>query len=123
MDAQNVVDQIHGFEDALRTVKENGLAPAVCHMDNTGGIFAHPETWKNMVRPGLALYGYALPLVKAGQSELPAVAAQLEPVLSWRTRIISMKEMGRPTVRIRRIIRNEENIADCGFARGLRGRL
>ncbi len=131
VDAQNVVDQIHGFEDALRTVKENGLAPAVCHMDNTGGIFAHPETWKNMVRPGLALYGYALPLVKAGQSELPAVAAQLEPVLSWRTRIISMKEIGagRPlgyggsfvTKRTSRIAALPVGYAD-GYNRGLSNR-
>jgi alanine racemase len=93
LDAPDVSRQIESFETALGIVKENGLSPAVCHMDNTGGIFARPDTWKNMVRPGLALYGYALPLVRDGSSELPATAAKLEPVLSWRTRIISVKEM------------------------------
>jgi alanine racemase len=93
LDAPDVPRQIQNFEEALDIVKENGLAPVVCHMDNSGGIFARPDTWKNMVRPGLALYGYALPLVRAGKPELPAVATQLEPVLSWRTRIISIKRM------------------------------
>ena len=93
LDAPDVPRQIQNFEEALDIVKENGLAPVVCHMDNSGGIFARPDTWKNMVRPGLALYGYALPLVRAGKPELPSVATQFQPVLSWRTRIVSIKRM------------------------------
>jgi alanine racemase len=93
LDAADVPRQIQRFEEALSIVKENGLSPIVCHMDNSGGIFARPDSWKNMVRPGLALYGYALPLVRAGKPELAPLAAQLEPVLSWRTRIISIKPM------------------------------
>ena len=93
LDAPEVSRQVELFEKALTIVKKNGLSPVVCHMDNSGGIFARPDTWKNMVRPGLALYGYALPLVRDGKPEVPAVAAQLEPVLSWRTRIVSIKQM------------------------------
>ena len=93
LDAPEVSRQVEVFEKALAIVKKNGLSPVVCHMDNSGGIFARPDTWKDMVRPGLALYGYALPLVRGGKPELPAVAAQLEPVLSWRTRIVSIKQM------------------------------
>jgi len=93
LDTPEVSRQVELFEKALAIVKKNGLSPIVCHMDNSGGIFARPDTWKNMVRPGLALYGYALPLVRDGKPEVPAVAAQLEPVLSWRTRIVSIKQM------------------------------
>jgi len=93
LDAPEVSRQVEFFERALAVVKKNGLSPIVCHMDNTGGIFARPDTWKNMVRPGLALYGYALPLLRGGKTEVPTVSAQLEPVLSWRTRIVSIKQM------------------------------
>jgi len=92
LDAPDVSLQIRRFEEALGIVKDNGLAPVLCHMDNTGGIFARPDTWKNMVRPGLALYGYALPLVRGGKPQLPALATQLEPALSWRTRILAIKQ-------------------------------
>jgi alanine racemase len=91
LDAPEVRKQIAGFEEALRLVRERGLSPVLCHMDNTDGIFAQPGTWKNMVRPGLGLYGYVLPLVRNGRRELPALASQLEPVLSWKTRIVAIK--------------------------------
>jgi alanine racemase len=93
LDAAAVPRQIACFAEALDLVRENGLNPVLCHMDNTGGIFAQPGAWKNMVRPGLSLYGYALPLVRGGQPEVPAVAAQLEPALSWKTRIIGIKSV------------------------------
>jgi len=91
LDAPDVAQQIQRFEDALQVVKSNGLSPVLCHMDNTGAIFARPDTWKNMVRPGLALYGYALPLVKGGRPQTSEFTVPLEPVLSWRTRILDIK--------------------------------
>jgi alanine racemase len=91
LDAPEVPMQITSFEQALCLVRKHGLSPALCHMDNTDGIFAQPGTWKNMVRPGLGLYGYVLPLVRNGRRELPALASQLEPVLSWKTRIVAIK--------------------------------
>jgi alanine racemase len=93
MDAPEVQEQMRRFDEALRMVKEHGLSPTLCHMDNTGGVLAQPASWKNMVRPGIALYGYALPLVRGGKSIAPPSALRLEPVLSWRTRIVSIKEL------------------------------
>jgi alanine racemase len=54
---------------------------------------ARPETWKTMVRPGIALYGYSLPFTREGQ---PAVVNELplRPVLSWKTRVLTVKEVG-----------------------------
>jgi alanine racemase len=94
LDAPDVVRQMERFEQALRVVKDQGLSPVLFHMDNSGGMVSRPETWKNMVRPGLALYGYTLPLVRAGQVASAAPAFPLRPVLSWRTRIVSMKQVG-----------------------------
>jgi alanine racemase len=86
--------QVEKFELAARMVREQGLAPVLSHMDNTGAIFARPETWRDMVRPGLALYGYTLPQVRGGKAANQSPAPPLRPALSWKTRIISIKQAG-----------------------------
>jgi alanine racemase len=93
LDAPDVQAQMRRFEEALRILKEYGLSPVLCHMDNTGGVLAQPDSWKNMVRPGLALYGYTLPLVRGGRPLPDEPLRDLEPVLSWRTRIVSIKQL------------------------------
>ena len=91
-DAPETQLQIENFERALRIVKDAGLSPALCHMDNTGGILARPDSWRDMVRPGIALYGYTLPLrsTKASADSRPTI--RVRPALSWRTRIISIRQ-------------------------------
>jgi len=75
-------------------VQQEGLHPALLHMDNTAGLLTRPETWRNMVRPGIALYGYALQQSRGGQPAANGPQFVLEPALSWRTRIISIREFG-----------------------------
>src|SRR5260370_23233770 len=45
-----------------------------------------------MVRPGIALYGYSLSFTRGGE---PATVADLalRPVLSWKTRVLTVKEV------------------------------
>ncbi len=45
-----------------------------------------------MVRPGIALYGYSLAFTRGGE---PAAVAPLplRPVLSWKTRVLTVKEV------------------------------
>ncbi len=93
LDAPEVPEQMRRFEEALRIVRDHGLSPVLCHMDNTGAVLAQPASWKNMVRPGLALYGYSLPLFRGGRPSADSAAFELEPALSWRTRIISIKQL------------------------------
>ncbi len=86
--------QIGRFEDAITLLKESGISPAYYHMANSGAIAARPNTWKNMVRPGLALYGYSPPITSASAGtpdsshELP-----VQPALSWKTRIITLRDV------------------------------
>lgn len=80
--------QIGRFEDDIKTLRASGLSPAYFHMANTGAVLARRNTWKNMVRPGLALYGYSLPVTGDGSAGLP-----LQPALSWKTRILSLREV------------------------------
>jgi len=98
VDAPETGLQIDNFKQALATVKQAGLSPRLCHMDNTGGILARPDTWHDLVRPGIALYGYTLPLRRKDNSAANRPALPLKPALSWRTRIISIRQFdaGKP---------------------------
>jgi alanine racemase len=93
MDAPSVSEQERRFEDALRMVRSAGFDPEFVHMANTSAMISRRETWNNMVRPGIALYGYYLPFLRAGR-EVSGGTLRLpvKPVLTWKTRILSMRD-------------------------------
>jgi alanine racemase len=86
--------QIAQFDKAVAAVNEAGLAPIYLHMANSAAIVTRERSWKNMVRPGISLYGYYLPFmsVVTGRPdhtpELP-----VKHVLSWKTRVIGVREV------------------------------
>ncbi|MGA8214033.1 MAG: alanine racemase [Candidatus Sulfotelmatobacter sp.] len=92
MDAPSVAEQERRFEEAQRMVRAAGFGPEVVHMANTSALISRRETWHNMVRPGVALYGYYLPFQRAGR-EVSGGTLRLpvKPVLTWKTRILSMR--------------------------------
>lgn len=80
------------FEEALTVLHLSGLKPALVHMANSAAILSRSETWRTMVRPGIALYGYSRARA-AGATQSAEVASRLRPVLSWKTRVIALKEV------------------------------
>ena len=95
MDAPSVAEQERVFEGARRLVRQAGMEPNFVHMANTGAVISRRETWNNMVRPGVALYGYYLPFQRAGR-EVSGGTLRLpvKPILTWKTRILSMRNFG-----------------------------
>ncbi len=94
IDAPDVDAQLTRFEDVITTVIESGLSPVYYHVANSAAIITKQQSWKNMVRPGISLYGYYLPFLSA-ISGVPDASLELpiHPVLSWKTRIISIREV------------------------------
>lgn len=81
------------FFAAVEHLRKLGVDPGLVHLANSAAIAARPETWADMVRPGVILYGYHPgydPQEKRGEAErtLP-----LRPVMSLRTRIISLRRI------------------------------
>ena len=112
LDAENAPRQVKLFEQALALLHECGLQAPLVHMSNSAAVVARPETWKTMVRPGILLYGYELPTTRAlesganksptteaitrqsaGQTIAPATTLPLTPVLSWKTRVLTVKDV------------------------------
>jgi alanine racemase len=49
--------QVRVFEEAVALARQAGLTEARRHLANSAATIALPETWYDMVRPGVALYG------------------------------------------------------------------
>ncbi|MDR1374546.1 MAG: alanine racemase [Treponema sp.] len=73
--------QLARFGEAVESLKQAGVDPGIIHAANTGGVVFHRESWFDMVRPGILLYGYA----PAGS------ALQTEPVMELVSRITFIK--------------------------------
>jgi alanine racemase len=94
LDAPSVSEQLKTFDAARKTLAECGLQPELIHAANTSAVISHHESWNSMVRPGLALYGYHLPFERAGRAVSGrALKLPVKPVLTWKTRILSVREM------------------------------
>lgn len=91
-------EQMVQFATALETIVSRGLAPKWLHAGNSASLLepgvdplvalARKHGARAMLRSGLALYGYA-PRFTGGPD--PQAAAELEPVLSWKTRVASLR--------------------------------
>jgi len=92
LDAEDAVRQMKCFEEGLADLRNYGLRPPLVHMGNSAAMSARPDTWKTMVRPGIALYGYSLAFTRGG-APAPAADLPLRPVLSWKTRVLTVKDV------------------------------
>src|SRR5208283_3350963 len=92
LDDENAARQMKCFEEGLAVLRNYGLRPPLVHMGNSAAMSARPETWKTMVRPGIALYGYSLEFTRGGETAA-VTPLPLRPVLSWKTRVLTVKEV------------------------------
>ena len=78
--------QIKRFRDVLDALDTIKVCIPLRHMANSGAILDYPEAYFNMVRPGLSLYGLY-------PSEDVSRDVGIKPVMSFKTRIIHIKDM------------------------------
>lgn len=79
---QYTKDQFKLFTDVIKEVeKRRGRKFKIRHCANTGATTIYPETYLDMVRPGLLLYGYGEFSKKLG----------LKPVMSMKTTVSTIK--------------------------------
>lgn len=90
------------FHQAFAQVLDSFL-PEYLHLANTSGIDERSTLpWlrsasaqfgaRLLVRPGLALYGYTLPL-EGDPPAAPHLGPQLQPVGTWKTHLIGLREI------------------------------
>lgn len=84
MTAQQIARFAEACAHVERACTRSGVPMPIRHLANSGGVLHFPETWLDMVRPGIALYG-----------ALPDPASRdpigLKPVLSLTSRVVYFK--------------------------------
>ena len=98
--SSEVVDLPHGeeqlrqFGEAVRQTEASGFKPIIRHMANSAAIAGRESSWYNLVRPGLAIYGYCLPLTSTapGKTGVPQ-PLPLQPALTWKTRVLQVRDV------------------------------
>lgn len=101
LDAEQNPRQMFRFEQAVRQVFAAGFRPTWVHAGGSAAIaglrqivpllqLAREVDAKPAVRPGLALYGYTLPLL-AVDGSIVEPAVSLQRVLTWKTAIASIR--------------------------------
>jgi alanine racemase len=98
------------FEQAIAAVAHANLRPTWVHAGNSSTVDTEPTeqtlAWlrklastvnaRSMVRTGIALYGYCLPIATTSAAlptSQPTVQPELRPVLTWKTRIIGLRDI------------------------------
>jgi len=105
------VTQRERFGEAIAAVVEAGLRPRWVHAGSSStidnAVDGHGEAgtlaWlrslaasvgaRSMVRSGIALYGYCLPIEQASSDVSGKVRCGLQPVMCWKTRVIGLREV------------------------------
>jgi alanine racemase len=78
--------QVKNFNYVVERLRGAGFKPSLIHLANSAGVIGVSDSHGTLVRPGLMLYGvYPAPEM--------ARRVELRPALSWRTRILQLKEL------------------------------
>ena len=84
--SNKVLEQINNFNEAI---KQSSLEECPKSLSNSGGVLYYPESHRDLVRPGIMLYG-AMP-----NPESSATQYDLKPVMAFRSAIISLNAVAK----------------------------
>ena len=56
-DSAMTLQQLERFQDACGHIERMGAPMPLRHLANSGGVLHFPQTWLDMVRPGIVMYG------------------------------------------------------------------
>ena len=79
-------NQILKFKEAVERIKGVGIDPGIVHASNSAAIIGYSESWIDMVRPGIILYGYY-----PGNEQERTLA--VKPVMEFRTEVVFLKRV------------------------------
>jgi alanine racemase len=119
--------QLDRFDAALATLAAAGHRPPMTHVANSAGTIGWPAARRDLVRCGLAVYGMA-PTPSLTSALEAATGGFLEPVLSLRSRVTYVQNLGageRPSYGRRRPLPTDATVATVpiGYADGVPRRL
>jgi alanine racemase len=83
-------EQMEAFAATAEALRAAGITPRYLHACSTIPIaYGRRAAWHNMVRPGMALYGYVSP----ARGDAPPCELRLTPALTWKATVLEVKEV------------------------------
>jgi alanine racemase len=77
--------QLELFDQLVRNLQRDGVAPRYIHAANSAAILNYPQAHYDLVRPGIALYGFP----PSPETPLPD---SISPAIVWKTRLTSVRD-------------------------------
>jgi alanine racemase len=81
------------FDEVLARVARMGITVPARHAANSAALLRDVRTWFDAVRPGILLYGVMPASDRRGASDRRDACPTVRPVLSLRSRIVSVKNV------------------------------
>ena len=107
LDAEQNQLQRAAFRNAVDQIFAAGVHPQWIHAGNSSTLLAEQHDFhdviptkpgaKTLIRPGIALYGYAPKFSGSNSSAAEEARVRLQPVLSWKTAISSTRSVASGT--------------------------
>ena len=87
--------QLACFNDALAAIRALGIEPGIVHAANSGAVLLHPESWYDMVRPGILLYGYKQADEAAADFQAAGGSAciNVRPLMELQAKIVVIRKV------------------------------
>jgi alanine racemase len=95
--------QLDRLEQALTRITDTGLMPDWLNVGSSAALLtgeaaqiaalAGRHGMRAMLRPGLALYGLTPKFIPEEPADIAASRAALQPVLSWKTEVVGVREV------------------------------
>lgn len=90
--------QLKRFIKAISSLKKIGVKPKITHTAASAAAIIFPETYFNMVRVGISLYG----MWPSSETKLSAKSTgerdiELKPALTWKTKVAQIKTVNAGT--------------------------
>jgi alanine racemase len=83
-------EQAMVFDRLMDGLGVAGVHPALVHLSSTIPVaYGRQTAWRNMVRPGHAIYGYVSP----ARGHAPGRILHVKPALTWRATVLSVKDV------------------------------
>jgi len=76
-------EQLRRFREAVTSIKQAGIEPGLVHAANSGALAFHDDSYFDMIRPGIFLYGYS-----PGNGKLSA-----KPVMELRSKVVFIRKV------------------------------
>jgi alanine racemase len=82
--------QIELFDAICEQLQRAGMPPQYVHLSGTIPIaYGRRGAWRNMVRPGHAIYGYVSPV----RGKAPPKTLVVKPALEWKAALLAIKQV------------------------------